>query len=95
MTKEVKDFLLTQGLTKRDLEYRPNFTFIKVELMIQNALKQGQKLPIDSVSSSFNIKCDNCKKTLPFAMAIDVWCKIDKSSYCLNCQKLLKIGWYK
>ena len=59
------------------------------------ALKQGQTLPIDSVSSSFNIKCDNCKKTLPFAMAIDVWCKIDKSSYCLNCQKLLKIGWYK
>ena len=57
--------------------------------------KPEQPFTLHSVSGSFNIKCDNCKKTVPFAMAIDVWCEIDENSYCLNCQKLLRVGWYK
>jgi hypothetical protein len=49
MNEKVKDFLITQGVTERDIEYRGNFTFLKVELMLLNALRQGQTLPIDNV----------------------------------------------
>ena len=53
MNEKVKNFLITQGVTERDIEYRGNFTFLKVELMLLNALKQGQTLPIDSVVEPF------------------------------------------
>jgi hypothetical protein len=49
MNENVKAFMISQGLTERDIEYRGNFTFLKVELMLLQALKQGQTLPIDNV----------------------------------------------
>lgn len=62
MRKDVKEFLLKQGLTERELEYRPNFTFMKVELMLQNALDQGQILPLDGVSVSLSDFLKESKK---------------------------------
>jgi hypothetical protein len=41
------------------------------------------------------ITCDECKKTTPLAEAIDLWCGINDKDYCFQCQKKLKIGWYK
>ncbi len=58
MNKNVKAFMMSQGLTERDIEDRGNFTFLKVELMLLNALKQGQTLPIDSVVVSKAELCD-------------------------------------
>ncbi len=51
MDEDVKAFLISQGVTERDIEYRGNFTFLKVELMLLNALKQVKKLNIDDVSN--------------------------------------------
>ena len=55
MTEEVLKFLLSQGVTEREIDEQHNFTFLKVELMLQAALSQGQKLPIDSTLANIKL----------------------------------------
>ena len=39
--------------------------------------------------------CHNCGAQQPLHVCIDVWCLDDeRNTYCLSCQKILKIGWY-
>jgi hypothetical protein len=53
MNKQVKKFLLNEGVTKKEIKERHDFSFSKVELMLQVALNKGHELPKDSVSPRF------------------------------------------
>ena len=53
MNKEVEKFFLNEGVTQKEINERRNFSFSKVEEMLQVALKKGQELPNDSVAYRF------------------------------------------
>ena len=79
MDKKVKDFLISQHMTEAEIEARPNVTFLKVELMLQNALNQGKNLPLDSVvGQSEQLPCEH-----PFASVMSK-CN-GEINKCLKC----------